>query len=85
MPKSKSRSKKSRQRYELRPARRQKTKKSPRWYGFVVLGVMAAGVVVIVVNYMGIMPGTNGSASGLVLGLGLGLIGLGFVGTTFWT
>jgi hypothetical protein len=85
MPKSKSRPKKSRSRYELRPARKQKTKKSPRWYGFVVLGVMGAGVVVIVVNYMGIMPGTNGSASGLVLGLGLGLIGLGFVGTTFWT
>jgi hypothetical protein len=85
MPKSKSRSKKSRSRYELRPARRQKAKKSPRWYGFVVLGVMAAGVLVIVFNYMGIMPGTHGTTSGLVLGLGLGLIGLGFVGTTFWT
>ena len=85
MPKSKGRTKKSGSRYELRPARRQRPKKSPRWYGPAVLGVMAIGVIMIVLNYIGLMPGTGGTASTTYLFVGLGLIALGFVGTTFWT
>jgi hypothetical protein len=85
MPKSKGRTKRSVGRYELRPARKQKPKKSPRWYGPTVLVVMAIGVIVIVLNYIGLMPGTGGHAQTLYLFVGLGLIAIGFVGTTFWT
>jgi LPXTG-motif cell wall-anchored protein len=84
MPKSKNRAKKTRSRYDLHPARKQHTKKSPRWYGPLILTVMGAGVVVIVLNYMGIMPGTGHQTSSLFLIGGLALIGLGFIGTTFW-
>jgi hypothetical protein len=41
-----------------------------------VLGVMVVGVVVIVWNYMG------GNTSNAFLWLGLGLIAVGFIGTT---
>jgi hypothetical protein len=85
MPKSKGRTKRSGGRYELRPARRRKPKKSPRWYGPAVLAVMGVGVMIIVLNYIGLMPGTGGTANTTFLFVGLGLIALGFVGTTFWT
>ncbi len=85
MPKSKSRTKKNKPGYQLRPSRKQKAKKSPRWYGPSVLAVMGVGVIVIVLNYMNIMPGTHHSFNALYLVGGLVLIGLGFVGTTFWT
>ena len=86
MPKSRSRTKRSgSSRYQLRPARKQKAKKSPRWYGPAVLGVMGIGVAMIVLNYIGLMPSTHGTASTTFLFAGLGLIALGFIGTTFWT
>jgi Cell division protein CrgA len=84
MPKSRGRSKKTKSRYELRPATKKRAKKSPRWYGPAVLGVMGAGVLVIVLNYMGLIPGTNGTFSSTYLLVGGALIALGFVGTTFW-
>lgn len=85
MPKSKGRQKAAgKRRYQLEPARKQKRKESPRWYGPLILIVMGIGVVVIVANYIGLMPGTDGAAANRYLFLGLGLIGVGFVGTTFW-
>jgi hypothetical protein len=84
MPKSKSRTKRQGQRYQLEPARKQKHKGSPRWYGPLVLGVMALGVVIILLNYVGKIPGAGGQTQNGYLFLGLGLIGVGFIGTTFW-
>jgi hypothetical protein len=44
---------------------------------------MFAGVIVIVLNYLGLMPGTHG-ATNLYLFVGLGLIALGFAASTQW-
>ena len=76
VPKSKSRSKLKR-RYQLEPQRRHPKKKSPRWYPIAVLGVIAAGIAVIVFNYLRGHQATNG-----LLWAGLGLIALGFLGAT---
>jgi hypothetical protein len=84
MPKSKGRQKTKKSGYNLAPAQRKKKRSSPRWYGPLILGIMAIGVILIVLNYIGLMPGNHGSASNLWLWVGLGLIGLGFVGTTYW-
>jgi hypothetical protein len=78
MPKSKSK----RTRYQAPP--KKKPKPSPRWFGLVILGAMFAGVAVIVVNYLGLMPGTNGQATNLWLFTGLGLIAAGFLASTQW-
>jgi len=88
MPKSKSRNKaKSRsasQRYQLHPDRKQKHKPSSKWYGGLILGLMGLGVVIIVTNYMQVLPGTSLGAKPLYLFIGLGMILVGFVGTTRW-
>jgi len=77
MPESRGRTKrKGGGRYQLEPARRKKAKPVPRWYAPLVLGVMVAGVVVIVWNYL------SGNTQNLYLWIGLGLIALGFLGTT---
>jgi Cell division protein CrgA len=82
MPKSRGRQK-SKGRYQVEPDRpKPKTKSSPRWYPPLVLGVMAVGVVVIVLNYMGILPFTAGQTNPVALMIGLGLIAVGFLGTT---
>ena len=83
MPKSKGRQKRKNtgSRYNLTPARKKRHKGSPRWYGPAILTVMGIGVVMIVLNYMGIMPG---GTKPMWLFSGLGLIALGFVGTMFW-
>lgn len=83
MPKSKSRQKDKRRGYTTPPTPK-KRKASPRWYGFAILGTMGAGVLVIVLNYMGLMPGTGGQAAGQYLWIGLAAIALGFVGATQW-
>lgn len=78
MPRSKSK----RSRY--RPPPRKKHKPSPKWFGASILIAMFAGVVLIVINYLGLIPGTGGTASNAYLILGLVLIALGFVMATQW-
>lgn len=80
MPESKSRPKQNRRSY-VPPPPKKKRKKSPHWYGFLVIGIMVAGVAVIVLNYMGLMPGNTSSSW---LWTGLGGIALGFVAATQW-
>lgn len=80
MPESKQRKKQARRPYVPAPEKK-KPKPSPRWYGFLILGVMLIGVFSIVLNYMGIMPG---GTNPLWLWVGLGLIAAGFGGATRW-
>lgn len=75
MPKSKSK----RTRYQQPP--KPKPKPSPRWLGPSILVVLFGGVMVIVLNYLDLMPG--GSAN-LWLWVGLGAIALGFAAATQW-
>jgi cell division protein CrgA len=83
MPKSRSRSKSSDKRYQLEPDRKSRARKtSPKWYAPLVLGVMGLGVVVIVLNYMAILPFTGHQTQPIALLIGLGMIGFGFIGTT---
>jgi Cell division protein CrgA len=88
MPKSKSRGKqrprRASDRYRLDPDRKQRHKASPRWYGPLILTIMGIGVVMIVANYMGILPGTSASPRNAYLFGGLALIAIGFLGTTRW-
>jgi Cell division protein CrgA len=79
MPESKGRQRRRGSRYQLEPQRRHKAKTSPRWYGPLVLGLMGVGVVVIVWNYL-----RGDSASNTWLMSGIGLIGVGFLGTMYW-
>jgi hypothetical protein len=79
MPESKARRKRSTQRYQLEPHRKRRAKTSPRWYGPLVLGVIGVGVAVVVWNYL-----RGDFASNAALWTGLGIIGVGFVGLTFW-
>jgi hypothetical protein len=79
MPESRSRKKRRGQRYQVEPQRKKRAAQSPRWYGPLVLGVIGLGVVVVVANYLRGDSATNG-----VLWTGLGIIGVGFVGLTFW-
>ena len=78
MPKSKSK----RSRYT--PPPKKKAKPSPRWFGFLILAVMGIGIAMIVLNYMGLIPGTNGTANQLYLFGGLGSIAIGFLLATQW-
>lgn len=84
MPKSKGRKKAKGHRYQVRSTPKAKRKSSPRWYGPLIIVAMSIGVLVIVLNYIGLIPGTNDTASPVWLWVGLGFIGAGFVGTTFW-
>jgi multisubunit Na+/H+ antiporter MnhB subunit len=79
MPESRARKKRTGQRYQVEPQRKKRSKGSPRWYGPLVLGVIGLGVVVVIGNYLRGDFATNG-----VLWAGLGIIGAGFVGLTFW-
>lgn len=57
-------------------------KESSKWFAALILGLMLTGVIVIVLNYMGALPGTNNTADPRFLWIGLGLIGAGFVAST---
>ena len=78
MPKSRSRQKKTGRPYAPPPPKR-KPRKSPPWYGYLVVGLIAVGVLVIVWNYM-----RGDSANNLWLWSGLGLIAAGFAAATQW-
>jgi len=80
MPKSKSRQRDRRRPYAAPPPKK-RPKASPRWYGFLVLGLMIVGVLMIVANYMGLLPGDTRQ---LWLWLGLGFIAAGFIAATQW-
>ncbi len=77
MPKSKGRRK---PKHRQQPAQPEPTKQkeSPTWYVALMFGVMAIGALVVILNYIGAVPG--GTAS-VWLYSGLGLIGVGFVMT----
>lgn len=79
MPKSKGRPARRSVRYQLAPTAPKRTKPSPKWYGPLMLGIMLVGVGLIVWNYT-----RDLQASNTVLLGGLGLIGVGFFGVTFW-
>ncbi len=51
---------------------------SPTWYVATMFGLMVVGIVMILVNYMGFLPG--GTSNTYLLG-GLGLIAIGFAMT----
>jgi Cell division protein CrgA len=86
MPRSKSK----RRRYQSPP--RRKPKPSPRWFGWTILAVMFGGVIVIVLNYLNLMPSfsffglfhVNGDTNNFYLLGGLGLIAVGFIMATQW-
>jgi predicted acyltransferase len=86
MPKSRSRNRAAdRRRYQLEPEKKApRQKPSPRWYAPVVLGLMGLGVLLIVLNYIWpqVVPFTNDVTSPVALFVGLGMIGVGFLGTT---
>jgi LPXTG-motif cell wall-anchored protein len=81
VPKSKTRKKKKGQPGYVPPEKRKKPPPSPRWYPFLFLGLMAAGVLIIVLNYMALIPGTD-QTQPVFLWVGLGLIASGFLVAT---
>ena len=86
MPKSRSRNRAGdRRRYQLEPEKKApRQKPSPRWYAPLVLGLMGLGVLLIVLNYIWpqVVPFTHDVTSPIALFVGLGMIGVGFLGTT---
>ena len=81
MPKSKARTPAAKRRYNLEPQRKQRKKKAPRWYAPAVLGVIGLGVLIVILNYMQLLPGTTLGAKPIYQWSGLGIIALGMVGT----
>lgn len=77
MPKSKSK----RSQYQPPPA--PKPKPSPRWFGPMILVFLFAGVILIVLNYLSLIPWAD-AAQNMYLWIGLGLIAVGFGAATRW-
>ena len=63
------------------PPVNQQTKHSPAWYAPVLFSLMGLGALIIMLNYIGLVPGDTQNA---YLYIGLGLITLGFLGATQW-
>jgi hypothetical protein len=80
MPRSRQRQKRTSRPYAAPPPKK-RPKASPRWYGFLVLGLILVGVAMIVLNYMDLIPGGTRS---LWLWAGLGFIAVGFGAATRW-
>lgn len=80
MPESRGRQRQRQRRRPYVPQPQPKRRKaSPRWYGIVVLLILAAGVALIVWNYF-----RGDQAQNLYLWVGLGLIAAGFGLATQW-
>ena len=75
MPKSKSK------RMTRQPPPKAKPKVSPPWVGALFFTLLLTGVVVIISNYIGLLPGENAAWA---LWYGLGLISASFVVATQW-
>ena len=56
-------------------------KESPRWVPVAMLTFLLLGMLVIIFNYLGLVPGET---SNMYLAVGLGLITAGFVIATQW-
>jgi len=56
-------------------------KVSPKWVPFVMGGLLLLGALVILLNYLNVLPG---SVSNWYLLIGLALISAGFVTATQW-
>ena len=76
MPKSKGRRKPKRQ--ITPPPVHRDEKVSPKWYAVLMFGLMGIGVLIIILNYIDLVPGGQRS---LYLYSGLGCIALGFLMT----
>jgi high-affinity Fe2+/Pb2+ permease len=81
MPESKSRKKRSSQRYNLHPQRKQRTKSSPGWFAPVMVALMIIGIGIIVWNFF---RNDGQSFNPGVMWLGLGVLAAGFFGISFW-
>ena len=75
MPKSKSK------RVTRQPPPKPKPKTSPLWVGALFFTLLLTGVLVIIFNYLGLLPGENAAWA---LWYGLGLISASFVVATQW-
>ena len=76
MPKSKGRRKPKR--VVTPPVTQHDTKVSPTWYVALMFSLMAIGVLVIILNYLDVVPGGQRS---MILYLGLTSIAAGFIMT----
>jgi hypothetical protein len=76
MPRSKSK------RVRYQPPPKKKPKPSPPWLGPTILAILFAGVIVIVLNYLGVV--LPGAPRNLYLWTGLGAIAVGFGLATQW-
>jgi hypothetical protein len=81
VPKSKGRKTKKNSRSYVPRKEHKKPKASPPWYPYFFLGLMGAGILIIVLNYMGKVPGSDGFDP-VWLWVGLALIGGGFLAAT---
>jgi ABC-type Fe3+ transport system permease subunit len=81
MPKSRQRQRRSSRPYAASPTK-PKPKPSPGWYGYLVLGSILLGVLIIVLNYANFL--LPGGTQQHWLWIGLGIIGLGFIAATRW-
>jgi len=79
MPKSKGRRKPKRVQHPAAPPPKEE-KRSPRWYAILMFALMGAGVVVIILNFIGTSPGGTDNN---YLYMGLGGIAIGFL-MTLW-
>ena len=81
MPKSRQRQRRSTRPYAAPPPKK-KAKASPAWYGYLVLGLIVLGVLIIVLNYANFL--LPGGTQQHWLWVGLGVIAAGFIAATRW-
>ncbi len=81
MPKSRQRQRRGSRPYAAPPPKK-KPKASPGWYGYLVLGLIVLGVLIIVLNYANFL--LPGGTQQHWLWVGLGVIAAGFIAATRW-